>query len=321
MGFLDIFRKKQGKKDPIKREENEKLAENSIDRNNNNNFINLNNEIDDLIIREVLNVIQYHDNFEELKARAKIAAYNIGEEHIDLLPEYLTNKIDKTNDLEGKYENLGEWSMVVENSILMIIFSYREKGVHILTEIAYGNTSLKLKAINLLVRLASEGVCTEKIVDDILNNIMDFDNDDKITIFRFTSKLKGNNKIIALIQHFYKEFLKAEDIERAYQTVVYLINVAQRCTRGHLNFLKEIAMDSKEIDLRKVIELKDGEKNIVNVGDIDEIIKIRAAITFYNMNREDEDINNILIYCSKNYDNEKVKDEIKELLENKIVKL
>ena len=316
MGFLDIFKKKQAKKNSVKKEENIKIEKLEIEYMDESNEI-LNNKIDKLIRREILNVIQYHDNFEELRARAEIAAYSIGKEHIDLLPEYLNSKIDQPIELGSKYETLAEWSMVVENSVLMIIFSYRENSIDILTSIAYGDTKVRLKAINLLIRLASEGVATDRIIDDIMNNIMEFNNDEKLIIFGFASKLKGNKKIIALIQHFYKEFLKAEDVERAYKVLIYLINVAQRCTNGHLNFLKFIAMDNKEIDLKQVIDIEEGEKDIVPVGDIDEISKIRAALTFYSINQEDEDINNILIYCSENYDNEEIKSEIKKLFEIK----
>lgn len=310
MGFLDMFKKKQMKKTSVNKSVDvDKLIIKDKDRKTND----LNNKIDDLIKKEILNVVQYHENFNELTARAKIAAYNIGEENVDLLPEYLSGKINKSVELNYKYENEKEWEMVVENSVLMIIFNYREKGVHILTKIAYGDTKLKLKAINLLLRLAADGVYTESIVDDILNNILDFSDEEKIIIFGFASKLKGNNKVIALIQHFYKEFLKEENIQKAYETLEYLINVAQRATSGHLNFLKMLAMDSNQIDLRKVIDVKDGEKELINVGELDDMIKIRAALTFYSINKEDKEINNILYYYSENYYNEEVKNEIKNI--------
>ncbi|MBU3131460.1 hypothetical protein KPL40_03275 [Clostridium gasigenes] len=323
MGILSIFKKKQVKRASVKREEEngekEELLE-KVDKYN-DNFINLNKEIEELIIREVLNVVKYHDKFEELKIRAKIASHNIGEEHINLLPEYLACKIEKPDELKGKYEELGEWPMVVENSILMIIFSYKESGVDILTKIAYGNTSLQLKAINILVRLAKEEVSTEKIIDDIMNNIIKFNDMDKIVILGFASQIKGNNKIIALIQHFYKEFLKDGNVESAYETLVHLINAAQRCTTGHLSFLKFLAMDSEKIDLKKVIDIKEGDKDFIDVININEFTKIRATLTFYNMNQEDKDINNNLIYLSKNYRDEEVRNEIKRLFESKKCKI
>lgn len=314
MGFLDMFKKKQMKKTSVNK--NVKVDKLPI-KDKDTKINDLNNKIDDLIKKEILNVVQYHENFNELNARAKIAAYNIGEENVNLLPEYLYGKIDAPIELIYRYEKNEEWEMMVENSVLMIIFNYKQTGVNILTEIAYGDSKVRLKAINLLLRLAADGVCTESIVDDILNNIINFSDDEKIIIFGFASKLKGNNKIIALIQHFYKEFLKEGDIERAYQTLEYLINVAQRATSGHLNFLKLIAMGSEGIDLRKVIDIKDGEKEFINVGKLDDMIKIRAAITFYNINKEDDEINNILNYYSENYYNDEVKNEIERLLKNK----
>lgn len=329
MGLLDMFKKKQVKRPSINREkkvevevEEEVLEESHTrdsydeDDTNDESFCEVHKEIEEVIKREILNVAIYHDKFEELKARAKIAANNIGEENIHLLPGYLMGKIYKPNELKGKYESFGQWTMVVENSVLMIIFSFREKGVAVLTKIAYGNTSIKLKAINLLLKLAKDCICTDEIIDDIIKNINMFTDDEKIDIFTFASQIKENKKVIALIQHFYKEFLKDEDVERAYETVIHLMNVAQSHTAGHLNFLKVIAMDNKKIDLKKVMPIKDGEKEFIDIDNLDEFIKIRATLTFYNINREDVEINNKLIYLSKHHEDDKVKNEIKRIMES-----
>lgn len=315
MGFLDIFKKKEIRREDKKREE--KINREEVIESITDSEIDLNNRIENLIIYEVLNVAQNHEAFQKLKKSAEIAAVNIGEDHINLLPKYLFNKITKPEELVGKYERDEEWSMVLENSILMVIFSYKEKGVDILTQIAYGNTKLRLKAINLLIKLAVEGVQTDKIIDDVMSNIVNFSDDDKIIIFGFASQIKGNNKIIALIQHFYKEFLRGEDVECAYETLVHLINTAQRHTSGHLNFLKFIAMDSSKIDLRKVIDIRDGEKQFIDIVNINELTRIRATLTFYNINQEEQDINNKLIYWSENYMDEEIRNKIKIVIENK----
>lgn len=318
MGFLDIFKKKQVKRTSNKREEEYGIQESSLDeeRKYSEKFISSNNEIEELIIKEILMVVKNNGNFNELKAGAEIAAYNIGDKYIDLLPDYLSGKIRKPYELVDEYQEAGAWQMVVENSVLMIIFSYKEKGVGVLSKIAYGNTCLKLKAINLLVRLATEGVETDKIIDEIMNNIVDFDDEDKLTIFGFASRMKNNNKVIALIQHFYREFLKDENIENAYQSLVYLIETAQRSTIGHMNFLRFIALDGKKIDLRKVIDVKEGEKDSVSIENINELTKIKAALTFYSINKEDEKINKKLSYWSENYNDLEVKNEIKRVFEN-----
>lgn len=319
MGFLDIFKKKQVKRTSNKREEEYGIQESSLDeeRKYSEKFISSNNEIEELIIKEILMVVKNNGNFNELKAGAEIAAYNIGDKYIDLLPDYLSGKIRKPYELVDEYEEAGAWQMVVENSVLMIIFSYKEKGVGVLSKIAYGNTCLKLKAINLLVRLATEGVETDKIIDEIMNNIVDFNDEDKLTIFGFASRIKNNNKIIALIQHFYREFLKDEDVENAYQSLIYLIETAQRAAIGHMNFLRFIALDSKKIDLTKVIDVKEGEKDSFTIENINELTKIKAALTFYSINKGDGKINKKLIYWSENYNDLEVRNEIERVFENK----
>ncbi|MEG2291343.1 MAG: hypothetical protein RSC24_15325 [Clostridium sp.] len=319
MGFLDIFKKKQVNKKLVKSEDEYELQEELVDDiyKYNDKFININLEVEDMIIKEILTVVKANDSFNDLKVSSEIAANNIGYKYIDLLPQYLNGKIEKPNELIGIYDDSSSWQIAVDNSILMIIFSYKEKAVETLSKIAYGNTSLKIKAINLLIRLAAENIETDKIVDDIMNNIMEFTDYDKITIFGFASQIKGNSKIIALIQHFYKEFLRNEDVENAYHSLVYLINTAQRWTTGHLNLLKAMVIDGERIDLRKVIDIKEGEKDFISTTKISDITKIKAALTFYNMNKEDEEINNKLIYWSKNYNDLEVRNEIKKVFESK----
>ncbi|WP_322546182.1 hypothetical protein, partial [Clostridium perfringens] len=123
-----------------------------------------------------------------------------------------------------KYDEIGEWGVAVENSVLMIIYRYKVDSLPVLERISQRNSNLNLKATNLLCKLASEGVKTEEIVNSIMNNLIAFNDENKIVILGFMSQIKENNQVIGLIQHFYKAFVKNGEIENAYKTLKHLIN-------------------------------------------------------------------------------------------------
>ncbi|MFL7795405.1 hypothetical protein OIM93_00595 [Clostridium chauvoei] len=277
-----------------------------------------NEEIDELITGEILRVIENHDDFEKLKLSAKEAVRNIGEEYLYLIPGYIIDKISRPKNLRSQYDALGEWPMVVENAVLMILFSYRETGVEALSKIAYKNSainiSLRLKAINLLCKLAADGVECENIVNKIMNNLMAFDDEKKIKIFGFMSQIKGNNQVISLIQHFYKSFVKHGDVEYGYGTLLHLINAAEKFTTGHLNFLKMLALGKGTINLEEIMGLDEDEEKIIYVKDIVEEYKVKAAITYYNLEKSDSDINSKLYYWSEYSLDKNIREEIKKVI-------
>lgn len=160
------------------------------------------------------------------------------------------------------------------------------------------------------MKLANEGIKQEEIIDDIMNNISYFNDNDKILILGFMSQIKNNNKVIAITQHFFKEFLKNEDIEGAYEILVHLINVAGRTTQGHMNFLKALSVEEININLEKVMTLNNEDIDSVNIENLDEIVRIKAALMFYNFHNEDKEVNNNIKYWSENYKDKEVKDEI-----------
>ncbi|AYE35570.1 hypothetical protein [Clostridium septicum] len=275
-------------------------------------------EINELITNEILNVIENHDDFEKLKESASEAVKNIGDEYMYLMPQYLIDKLPRPKNLREQYDMLDEWPMVVENAVLMILFSYQEKGVEYLSKIAYRNSSvnisLRLKAINLLCKLAADGVDCEGIVNKTMNNLMAFDDENKIKIFGFMSQIKSNNQVIGLIQHFYKSFVKHGDIEYGYNTLLHLINAAEKYTPGHLNFLKMVALGKGTINLEEIMGLEENEEKVIYIKDINEKCKVRAAITYYSLEKTDSDINSKLYYWSEYSLDKYIREEIKQVI-------
>lgn len=271
-------------------------------------------EVDDLISSEILNVIELYDDFNQVRIAAREAAKNIGIEYLSELPNYLSGKIHKPSRFIDKYDEIGEWSIVVENSVLMIIYSYKEEAVPVLERISQRNSNLNLKATNLLCKLASENVKTEEIINSIMNNLIAFNDENKIIILGFMSQIKENNQVIGLIQHFYKSFVKSGEIENAYKTLKHLINAAERFTKGHLKFLKSIAMGKNTINLEEIIVVEEEDPKFISIDKIDDALRVDATITYYTLDNSDDDINSKLYYLSEYSLDKSLREKIKVIL-------
>lgn len=271
-------------------------------------------ELDDLIASEILRIIDLYDDFNDVKTSAYEAAKKIRRENIREIPKFLNGKIHRPTKYINKYTDDQEWSVAVENSILMIIYSFKEDAVPVLERVAQKNARLNLKATNLLCKLASEGVETNKIVDWIMNNLMAFNDENKIRILGFMSQIKENSQVIGLIQHFYKNFVKNGEVEYAYRTLNHLINVAERFTQGHLKFLKYLAMNKGVINLDEIMVLEEGDPKTINLPKIDDDLSIEAAITYFALDKNDDDINSKLYYLSEYSLDKNLRENLKKLL-------
>lgn len=271
-------------------------------------------EIEELLLNEILKVIEVYDDFDKVKIAAREAANNIGKEYLNELPNYLNGRIHRPSRFIDKYDDIGEWTIIVENSVLMIIYSFKEDAVAVLQRISQRNSNLNLKATNLLCKLASENTKTDEIVNSIMNNLIAFNDENKIIILGFMSQIKENNQVIGLIQHFYKSFIKSGEIENAYKTLKHLINAAERFTNGHLNFLKSLAMGKNTLNLKEITAIEENDPKSVRMDKVDDYLRVDAAITYYTLNQKDDDINSKLYYLSEYSLDKNLRNKIKSLL-------
>lgn len=334
MGFINFFRRLKEKNndyyDEIEEDYNEEY--NDVEENIENEYIEpkieekeieeeikeevklSKEEVDELINSEILKVIDIYDDFEKVRLVAKEASKNIGRENITEIPKFLNGKINRPTKYINKYTDEGYWSVVLENSILMIIYSYGKDAVDVLQRISQKNSNLNLKATNLLCKLASEDIETDRIVNWIMNNLIAFNDENKIKILGFMSQIKNNNQVIGLIQHFYKTFAKNGEIEYAYKSLNHLINAAERFTKGHLKFLKEVAMNKGTINLEEIMTLEDDDPKVINLPKLNDKLSIEAAITYYSLDKNDDDINSKLYYLSEYSLDKNLRQTLKDLI-------
>lgn len=332
MGILSFFRKfKEGKIDNF---ESDELREKEvIIREEYNSFNEESKEVIEevieeikdveiskeevytVIIREILNIVDLYDNFNEVRFAAREAAIKIGRNNLGEITRFLSKKIDRETKYITRYSE-EEWNVVVENTILMIIYSYREDAIAVLEEISEKHSRLKLKSINLLCKLASEKVKTDEIINWVMNKFIDFNDKEKIVVLGFMSQVKGNNNVIGLTQYFYKDFVKSGQIDYAIKTLNHLINVAEQYTDGHLKFLKSIAMNKKNLKLSEIMKVEEGDPEFVNVTNINENLSIEATIMYYKLDSDDKDIKSKLQYLSEYSLDENLRKDIKAILDN-----
>lgn len=271
-------------------------------------------EIESLIIEEINKVIEVHDDFNELKVKSREAANRIGVQYLDRVSKYLTKDRRIFDRYHDKYVDREYFNVIIDNSILMIIFSFKEYGVEILAELSQKNSNLYLKATNLLCKLASENIKTEEILDGIINNIMLLSDENRIVTLGFMSQIKENGRVISIIQYFYKDYLKKGQLEYAYKTLNHLINAAERYTEGHLKFLKEVARGNKKINLQYIMVLEEKDPKYIMVDKISEELRVEAAITYYLINPKDKEIKDALKYLSEYSLNENLRKKIKKVI-------
>lgn len=332
MGILSFFRKfKEGKIDNF---ESDELREkeviireeyNSFNEESNEVIEEVIEEIQDVeiskeevytvIIREILNIVDLYDNFNEVRFAAREAAMKIGRNNLGEITRFLSKKIDRETKYITRYSE-EEWNIVVENTILMIIYSYREDAIVVLEEISEKYSRLKLKSINLLCKLASEKVKTDEIINWVMNKFIDFNDKEKIIVLGFMSQVKGNHNVIGLTQYFYKDFVKSGQIDYAIKTLNHLINVAEQYTNGHLKFLKSIAMNKKNLKLSEIMKIEEGDPEFVDITNINENLSIEATIMYYKLDSDDKDIKSKLQYLSEYSLDENLRKDIKAILDN-----
>lgn len=316
MSLLDRFKKYiNGDEDDFEDEKYEddniimKMENNALENEIINYDINLENiekiEIVEVTEEEkiniakeaIYNVVKYYEDFSILETKCIEESRSVGVEYINYFKFYINNNLEIKRELKGLFKDEEHWNTAVLNTVLIMIWGYREKSIEVFMSIYREHRELRLKVINLLVKLASDVIeRTDEIIDFISEDILNYDDETILIILSKLSNVKGNDKNIALVQYFYKEYLKDGEAKKAYRSLVSLINCAEKYTKGHLSFLKALALGNKTINLEKITLINKNEEKYVTLKDLNDGLKLEAAITYYNLSKDDKDINTILNY-------------------------
>lgn len=319
MSLLEIFKKYINGDDYVDEEiyeDNSKYEEYDniiIKKNNSSLYDNAEDYSQDLNVEEVIEIseeekinivkeaiynnVRYYEDFSVLEIKSAESARLINFEYIKYLKMYIDTNLEITRELREIFKDNDQWNIAVLNTVLMMIYSYRERSIDVFKDIYKDHKDLRIKCINLLIKVAKDiPERSDEIIDFISADILNYDDEMKLSILANLSKIKQSDKNIAIIQYFYKEYLREGEAVKAYRALVCLINAAEKYTEGHLNFLKALALGHKTINLEKITVIDKDEEKYITIKDLNDTLKLEAALTYYSLSKEDKDINTILNY-------------------------
>lgn len=116
-------------------------------------------------IRWVAEVV---NNGTQFKERARKAALELGPNSIESLTGLLHSEHTPPKELEEKFPRLGQWIGARQFAIFEMLYQLREDALPVLRRIAFGEYDwTQGNAIEVLCRLAAQGVDRAKIIDDL----------------------------------------------------------------------------------------------------------------------------------------------------------
>jgi hypothetical protein len=116
-------------------------------------------------IRWVAEVI---DNGAQFKERAQQAALELDPGAIDSLAGWLHGEHTPPKELEEKFPRLGQWIAARQFAIFEMLYQRGEDALPVLRRIAFGEYDwTQGNAIEVLCRLAAQGVDQSKIIEDL----------------------------------------------------------------------------------------------------------------------------------------------------------
>ncbi|MEG1870434.1 MAG: hypothetical protein RR192_00370 [Peptostreptococcaceae bacterium] len=265
--------------------EKEKIVETSPER------------LDYIITEEILKVIENYTDFASVQATVKEATTAIGRNNVEVMKDYLKGRVAKPQRMKMKYEELGQWARTVENAVLTIIYGFEEYGVDELLKISVMPSEISYKAINLLCKLAAKDIERQKIIDSIIYIMKPLREEEVIRVLNFLSQIKNSTKIDKLLELFYRKYLLENNLEFAYDTAINRINLRGSYIEEELTFFKVLALYDGKLEADLILK---GEKGIIDFTRLEEDIKVKAAVSYYSLNKDDREINYRLLYLKDN---------------------
>lgn len=254
-------------------------------------------KLDYIITEEIIKVIENYTDFESVQDTVKEATKVIGIKNVELLKDYLKGRVSKPQRMKMKYEELGQWGKTVENAVLTILYGFGEYGVDELLKISVMPSEVSFKAINLLCKLAAKNIERQKIIDSIIYIMKPLREDEIIRVLNFLSQIKNSSKVDRLLELYFRKYLLENNIEYAYDTVINRINLRGNYTEDELIFFKVLALYDGKLEADLILK---GEKGILDFTDVSEDIRVKAAVSYYSLNKEDDEINYRLVYLKDN---------------------
>jgi hypothetical protein len=109
-----------------------------------------------------------------LRRQAREAAQKLGPGCVSILPQFFHHPPEKPESITGHFNGLGHWMSVCQFAAFEILYNLREAALPLLRRIAFGKYDwTQGNAIEILCRLAAEGVDRERTINDLRRELPD----------------------------------------------------------------------------------------------------------------------------------------------------
>jgi hypothetical protein len=256
------------------------------------------------------------DVFEQ---RIEQVAEQLQPDEIGQLRALFHQSLNKPQEAQGKFDGLGEWMQICQQTIFEIFYRRHEVALPIIRQVAFGEYDwTQIWAIETLCRLATDGIERERIVDEIAEALP------SLRYEAFMPAIVGvayvNQASPKLIAGLETALDDDWDIVDRIQIIEALAIVAPDHARKYRPIL-EAAMNDKGLENRH--PLLDGAvwSSITNEaywgksGPPPQYIhQIHAAIVIHRLYPEDTGIQQYLDNWAQNHPDQNVRDELSRYL-------
>lgn len=166
--------------------------------------------------RHIIYVASEFENEEVFRSRAREVKEKLPFNKAVNLTDYFHSNPPIPDSLVpklSKYGVLGVWMQVCQKTIFEILYNYKEKAVPTLYKIGFGEYDwTQYEAIDILCRIAQDGILEDEISLRISRNIKDFRWEALIPTLKSLSKIKPNNVIDNIYSNYFHEFTDLDSL-------------------------------------------------------------------------------------------------------------
>lgn len=279
-------------------------------------------------------LIEVAKEFED-QNQFKIAAQNIASglefERAKKLTAYFHNNPPEPESLKSKtakYGFFGVWMGICQDSIFEILYNYKEQAIPTLYHIGFGVYDwTQYKAIDVLCRLANEGIRTNEIIKDIGDNINDFRYEAVFPSVESLATIPNNEGVPKIILRIFDEYSIHDPIDGLDTLRLLAVNYPNK-VKSKLAFIKSIAkgegIENRSPLLDGAVLTIDHEGNESYSiqgeeieGNFEEVHRVSATALYYHLDTDDKEINELIEFWEKNAEEEAHREMIVELKKKK----
>ncbi len=279
----------------------------------------------------LIEVAQEFEDVNRFKEAAKNIASRLEFNRAKELTKYFHNNPPEPDNLKSKTEKygyFGVWMNICQNAVFEILFNYKEQAIPILYSIGFGEYDwTQFKAIDVLCRLAIDGIQTKKIVKDIGDEILNFRDEAVFPSVESISKIPNTEEVPLILLKVFEKYSKNDPIDGLHILQLSATNYPD-FTKSKLAFIKAIAqglgIENRSPILDGAVLSIDPEGNKGYYiggekidGNFEETHRVNATILYYLLDKRDNDINELMSFWEKNIKEDSLRNKIKDLRNQK----